>query len=123
MKRKRRKMGKRRTYTGEVVSDKMQKTIIVKVARLAKHAKYNRIIKLHNKFKAHDESNSAKAGDLVRIEETRPLSKDKRYRLLEIVKKVKLVHVKLKEDIAQDASKKENNRSSLIEFPEEEGKE
>lgn len=80
-------MGKRRQYTGTVVSDKMQKTIIVRIAHLAKHPKYGKVVKKYNKFKAHDEKGIAKMHDLVRIEETRPLSKDKRFRLIEVVKK------------------------------------
>ncbi len=78
----------RKIRTGIVVSDKMQKTIVVRVERTAHHPLYNKIIRKHNKFKVHDENNSAKAGDTVRIIETRPLSKDKYWRLLEIVKKV-----------------------------------
>lgn len=80
-------MGKRKEFTGTVISDKMQKTIIVRVTRMSKHPKYGRIIKKYNKFKVHDEKNTAKIGDIVRIEETRPLSKDKRFRLIEILKK------------------------------------
>lgn len=76
----------RKVRTGTVVSDKMQKTIIVRVVRLAKHPRYNRIIKRYNKFKVHDEENKAKVGNLVKIIETRPLSKDKRWRLVEILK-------------------------------------
>jgi len=77
---------KRKVRIGSVVSDKMQKTIIVKVMRLSKHPRYNRIIRKYNKFKVHDEDNKAKVGNIVKIEETRPLSKDKRWRLLEILK-------------------------------------
>ena len=80
-------MGKRKEFTGEVVSDKMQKTVVVKVLSISKHPKYSRIMKSHNKFKAHDEKGMAKLGDTVRIEETRPLSKDKHFRVLEVVKK------------------------------------
>jgi small subunit ribosomal protein S17 len=80
------KKSKRKIQTGTVISDKMQKTIIVRVMRLSKHPRYNRIIKRYNKFKVHDEGNKAKIGNLVRIQETRPLSKDKRWRLLEILK-------------------------------------
>jgi len=80
------KQGERKVQTGWVISDKMQKTIIVKVMRLDKHPRYKRIIKKYNKFKAHDESNKAKIGNLVKIEETRPLSKEKRWRLVEIIK-------------------------------------
>ena len=80
------KKTKRKIRSGTVISDKMQKTIIVKVMRLAKHPRYNRIIKKYNKFKVHDENNKAKIGNLVEIEETRPISKDKRWRLVEILK-------------------------------------
>ncbi|MBL7151076.1 MAG: 30S ribosomal protein S17 [Candidatus Omnitrophica bacterium] len=80
-------MGKRREYEGIVISDKMQKTIIVRVMRMSKHPKYAKIMKKYSKFKAHDQNNTAKIGDTVRIIETRPLSKDKRYRLAAIVKK------------------------------------
>lgn len=75
----------RKTLTGVVVSNKMQKTIVVHVDRLMKHSRYQKIIKRFNKFKAHDEKNEAKIGDRVIIEETRPLSKDKRWRLVEIL--------------------------------------
>ena len=78
---------KKKVRTGVVISDKMTKTIIVSVNRLAKHPVYSRVIKKTNKFKVHDEKNTAKVGDIVRIEETRPLSKDKRWRLLEVIKK------------------------------------
>ena len=81
-------MGKRRQFTGIVVSDKMQKTVIVRVMQISKHTKYSRVDKSYNKFKAHDEKGTAKLGDTVRIEETRPISKDKRFRVLEVMKKV-----------------------------------
>ncbi len=77
---------RRKTRIGRVVSDKMQKTIIVRVMRLTKHPRYKKIIKKYNKFKVHDEHNKAKLGDLVKIEETRPLSKEKRWRVVEILK-------------------------------------
>lgn len=80
-------MNKKRQYTGIVTSDKMQKTITVSVVTVNKHPKYDRIIKKHNKFKAHDEKNNAKIGDTVLIEGTRPLSKNKAFRLVKIVKK------------------------------------
>lgn len=89
-------MSKRKKFTGTVISDRMQKTIIVRITRISKHPKYGRIMKKYNKFKAHDEKNSAKVGDVVRIEETRPLSKDKRFRLIEIIKKAQ-VHSEIKE--------------------------
>jgi small subunit ribosomal protein S17 len=78
---------KRKLRTGIVISDKMKKTIIVGVSRLTKHPLYGKIIKKSNKFKVHDEKNTAKVGDTVRIQETRPLSKDKRWKLVEVIKK------------------------------------
>jgi small subunit ribosomal protein S17 len=77
--------GKRKTKVGRVVSDKMDKTIVVSVERLSRHKLYKRVIRLTTKFKAHDELNEAKVGDTVRIEESRPLSATKRWRLVEIV--------------------------------------
>ncbi|MFA5356107.1 MAG: 30S ribosomal protein S17 [Candidatus Omnitrophota bacterium] len=90
-------MSKRRSFTGEVVSDKMQKTIIVRVMQMSKHPKYGRIVKKYNKFKAHDEKNTARTGDVVKIEETRPLSKDKRFRFIGVVRKAEIPHVNIKE--------------------------
>jgi small subunit ribosomal protein S17 len=77
--------GKRKTKVGRVVSDKMDKTIVVSVERLSRHKLYKRVIRLTTKFKAHDEHNEAHVGDTVRIEESRPLSATKRWRLVEIV--------------------------------------
>ena len=77
---------KRRARVGIVKSDKMDKTIVVRVERLAKHKKYHRVIKQTVSFKVHDEKNQAKTGDKVRIMQTRPLSKQKRWRLVEIIK-------------------------------------
>lgn len=79
-------MGKT-SYIGEVISDKMQKTRIVRTTRKAKHIKYGKIIKKINKYKVHDENNVSKMGDTVRIEETRPISKDKRHRVIEVIKR------------------------------------
>ena len=76
---------KRKTKTGRVVSDKMDKTIVVSVERLARHRLYKRVIRLTTKFKAHDELNDAKVGDTVLIEESRPLSATKRWRLIEVL--------------------------------------
>ena len=75
----------RKTKVGRVVSDKMDKTIVVSVERLARHPLYKRVIRLTTKFKAHDETNTAQIGDTVRIEESRPLSATKRWRLVEVV--------------------------------------
>ncbi|REK69133.1 30S ribosomal protein S17 [Paenibacillus paeoniae] len=75
----------RKVQIGKVVSDKMDKTIVVAVETYKKHDLYHKRIKYTKKYKAHDENNQAKIGDTVRIMETRPLSKDKRFRLVEIV--------------------------------------
>src|SRR6266540_4727557 len=79
--------GKRTTKVGRVVSDKMDKTIVVSVERLARHRLYKRVIRLTTKFKAHDEANEAHVGDTVLIEESRPLSATKRWRLVEVVQR------------------------------------
>ena len=76
---------RRQQKVGRVASDKMQKTIVVAVESLKRHPIYKRTYKQTHRFKAHDEQNSARIGDLVRIEETRPLSKEKRWRLVEII--------------------------------------
>jgi len=77
--------GTRKTRVGVVVSDKMQKTVVVRIDRRVAHARYGKMVTRSAKVKAHDEQNSAKVGDTVRIMETRPLSKDKRWRVVEIV--------------------------------------
>ena len=79
----------RKERIGKVISNKMQKTITVAVDRKVKHPIYGKFVNRTTKFKAHDEQNTAGIGDLVRIMETRPLSKDKRWRLVEIVEKAK----------------------------------
>ncbi len=79
----------RKTKTGVVSSDKMEKTITVAVERKVKHPIYGKFVKKTTKFHAHDEKNEAKPGDVVRIMETRPMSKTKRWRLVEIVEKAK----------------------------------
>ena len=79
----------RKTRTGKVVSDKMDKTIVVAVEDHVKHPLYNKIVKRTYKLKAHDENNEGKVGDTVKVMETRPLSKDKRWRLVEIMEKAK----------------------------------
>ncbi|MCK5214906.1 MAG: 30S ribosomal protein S17 [Candidatus Omnitrophica bacterium] len=77
---------RRKYLTGEVVSDKMDKTRVVQIRRLTRHVKYGKIVRRANKYKAHDEKNESKLGDVVKIMETRPLSKDKRWIIQEIVK-------------------------------------
>ena len=79
----------RKTRTGRVVSNKMDKTIVVAVQDNVKHPLYNKIVKRTYKLKAHDENNECNIGDRVKVMETRPLSKDKRWRLVEIVEKAK----------------------------------
>ena len=79
----------RKTRTGKVVSDKMDKTIVVAVQDNVKHPLYNKIVKRTYKLKAHDENNECGIGDTVRVMETRPLSKDKRWRLVEVIEKAK----------------------------------
>ena len=79
--------GKRKTKVGRVVSDKMDKTIVVSVERLTRHRLYKRVIRLSTKFKAHDEANDAHVGDTVLIEESRPLSATKRWRLIEVMQR------------------------------------
>lgn len=80
------KRGLRKTRVGEVVSDAMDKTIVVKTIRRVPHPRFGKIIKRTTKFYAHDEKNEAKAGDIVSIMEMRPLSKLKRWRLVEVIK-------------------------------------
>ena len=79
----------RKTRVGLVTSDKMDKTIVVSVPDNVKHPLYNKIVKRTYKLKAHDENNECRIGDRVKVMETRPLSKDKRWRLVEIVEKAK----------------------------------
>ncbi|MCI8381889.1 30S ribosomal protein S17 [bacterium 1XD8-76] len=79
----------RKTRTGKVVSDKMDKTIVVAIQNNERHPLYNKIVKRTYKLKAHDENNDCHIGDTVKVMETRPLSKDKRWRLVEIVERAK----------------------------------
>ncbi len=79
----------RKTRTGKVTSNKMDKTIVVAIENHVKHPLYNKIVKKTYKLKAHDENNECNIGDTVRVMETRPLSKDKRWRLVEIVERAK----------------------------------
>jgi small subunit ribosomal protein S17 len=81
--------GARKIRVGVVVSDKMQKTVVVRIDRRVPHPIYGKMVTRSKKFKAHDEENSAKTGDTVRIAETRPLSKDKRWRVVEIVERAR----------------------------------
>ena len=81
--------GRRKTRVGKVISDKMDKTIVVAIADNKKHPLYNKVVKTTYKLKPHDEENTCKIGDTVKVAETRPLSKDKRWRLVEVVERAK----------------------------------
>ena len=83
--------GRRKEIVGEVVSNRMHKTIIVKVVRKKAHSFYGRVVSKAKRFYAHDERNEAHIGDVVRLEETRPLSKLKRWRLKEVIRRTALV--------------------------------
>ncbi|MDD5669754.1 MAG: 30S ribosomal protein S17 [Candidatus Omnitrophica bacterium] len=92
-------MGRKKEFKGVVLSNKMKKTIVVRVDRISKHPFYNRMQKHSSKYKVHDETNSANVGDIVWIQETRPLSKEKNFRLKEIVKKAETV-IEIKDEVA-----------------------
>jgi small subunit ribosomal protein S17 len=77
----------RKVLVGRVTSDKMDKTIVVRVERLKRHALYGKVIRFHKKYKAHDEENSAHTGDLVKIIESKPISKEKRWALVEVLER------------------------------------
>lgn len=81
-------MGERKTREGVVVSDAMQKTRVVKIERVFRHPRYQRVIRLSKKLKAHDEANESRVGDRVLIEETRPISREKRWRIRQVLNKV-----------------------------------
>lgn len=78
-------MGERKSREGVVVSDAMQKTRVVRIERVFRHPRYERVVRVAKKLKAHDENNESRVGDRVLIEETRPLSKDKRWRIRKIL--------------------------------------
>jgi len=82
-----------KTFTGHVVSDKMDKTVVVVVESRRRHPRYQRVVRYSKRFKAHDRDNVCHVGDLVRIVETRPLSKEKRWRVTEVLSKGRAVEV------------------------------
>ena len=94
------KQSRRNEKVGNVVSTKMQKTIVVEVEMRKEHPKYKRVIKLSKRFYAHDEENTARVGDVVRIRETRPLSKLKRWKLEEVIRRSTLAQVEAAEQAA-----------------------
>ena len=81
--------GRRKTRVGKVVSDRMEKTVVVTIERLVKHETYGRYVRRRSKFKVHDEKNECRIGDTVRFMETRPISKDKCWRFVEFVERAK----------------------------------
>jgi small subunit ribosomal protein S17 len=81
--------GQRKVRVGRVVSDRMEKTVVVSIERLVKHPVYGRYVRRRSKFKVHDEKNECRVGDLIRFSETRPMSKDKRWRFVEFVERAK----------------------------------
>ena len=87
----------RKVRTGKVISDKMDKTVVVLVETLRRHPLYKKVIRHTSKFKAHDENNDCKVGDIVKIVETRPLSKEKRWRVVEIISRKEVVEVEPEE--------------------------
>jgi small subunit ribosomal protein S17 len=91
----------RKVRTGKITSNKMQKTVVVQVDSLRRHPLYHKVVRHSSSFKAHDEDNACNIGDVVKIVETKPLSKDKRWRIVEIVRKADVVGP-LKEEVAQD---------------------
>ncbi len=84
---------KRKTRTGTVISDKMDKTVVVLVESLRRHPLYKKVVRHTSKFKAHDEANACKVGDVVKIVETRPLSKEKCWRVVEVISRKEVVEV------------------------------
>jgi len=80
-------MDKKRTYTAEVVSNRMEKTVVVSVKKTFRHPVYKKVMRRTSQFKAHDEKNECKVGDRVRIRETRPISRDKHWRVVEVIKR------------------------------------
>jgi small subunit ribosomal protein S17 len=81
-------VGERKTREGVVISDAMQKTRVVKIERVYRHPRYQRVVRMSKKLKAHDENNEARVGDRVLIEETRPMSREKRWRIRKILSRV-----------------------------------
>lgn len=85
--------GERKELIGNVVSAKMDKTAVVEVERLARHPLYEKVLRLRKKYKAHDEENACRTGDVVRMVESRPLSREKRWRVVEILKRSEIAEV------------------------------
>lgn len=103
--------GKRKSRTGRVISDRMDKTVVVSIQRIAPHPLYGRRIKRSKKYMAHDEENQVRVGDLVRIMETRPLSRHKRWRVVEVIQHSAATALRVEEETraaADDAASSTN---------------
>ncbi|RLB02774.1 MAG: 30S ribosomal protein S17 [Deltaproteobacteria bacterium] len=94
--------GQRKTAVGVVISDRMDKTVVVRVERLVQHPKYKKVVKRYSKYKAHDERNECRVGDRVLIIETRPLSKTKRWRVMRILEKAPEAVPEVVEEVTGD---------------------
>ena len=94
--------GERKTAVGVVISDRMDKTVVVRVERLVQHPKYKKVVKRYTKYKAHDERNECRVGDKVLIIETRPLSKTKRWRVMKILEKAPEAMPEVVEEVSGD---------------------
>lgn len=94
--------GERKTAVGVVISDRMDKTVVVRVERLVQHPKYKKVVKRYTKYKAHDERNECRVGDKVLIIETRPLSKTKRWRVMKILEKAPEAMPEVVEEVGGD---------------------
>lgn len=103
---------KRKVRTGKVVSDKMDKTVVVLVETLRRHPLYKKVIRHTSRFKVHDETNACKVGDIVKIVETRPVSKDKRWRVVEVIRRKEIAEVE-PVTVAQVLSGVEDSDSAL----------
>jgi len=101
----------KRKLEGVVVSDKMQKTVVVKIERFKRHPLYHKVMRASKRFKAHDENNECKVGDVVIIEQTRPLSKEKRWKVVQIVKRAQ--QEEPEEDNKEIAGEEESINSNL----------
>lgn len=113
--------GKRKVFVGVVVSDKMDKTVVVAVDRLARHPLYKKVVRRTSKFYAHDEHNECRVGDIVEIMETRPLSKLKRWRVVRIIQKAKVPLPVAREEVAEETEEQliEEVLSSRTETPQQ----
>lgn len=92
---------RRKIISGVVVSNKMDKTVVIQVTSLAKHPKYGKYYRRYKKYKAHDENNTCEVGDLIEIIESRPISKQKRFRLYRVLQKVERVDADLKDELVE----------------------